>query len=45
MRAKFGRCRIWMEAALIVSAVASFAALILYDVSRFGPAQVILRHG
>jgi hypothetical protein len=44
-RAKFGRCRIWMEAALIVSAVASFAALILYDVSLFGPAQAILRHG
>jgi len=45
MRATFGRCRTWMEAALIVSAVASFASLILYDVSLFGPAQVILQHG
>lgn len=45
MRARFGRYRTWMEAALIVSVVASFAALILYDRSPFGSAQDILHHG
>lgn len=44
MRAKFARFGTWMELAMIVSVVVSFAALLLYGLSPFGPAQDIPQH-
>jgi hypothetical protein len=45
MRAEFTRCRNWVSAALVVSAVASFTVLILYQHAPLGPAQELLRKG
>jgi len=43
--ARFNRCKRWMLAATIVSIFSAFAALVLYNFSEFGPAQLILRNG
>lgn len=45
LRAMYERRRIWMEAALIVSVVASFACLFLYLFAPFGPAQDWVHRG
>lgn len=45
MRAKFARCRTWMESAMLVSVAGSLAALILYWMAPFGRAQDIVRMG
>jgi hypothetical protein len=37
LRSIYARRRVWIEAALIVSVVASFAALLLYSLAPFGP--------
>lgn len=45
LRAICARRRIWIEAAMIVSVVATFVALCLYLQSPFGPAQNYLHRG
>ncbi len=45
LRAIYARHRVWIEAALIVSVAASFASLLLYVFTPFGPAQDLLHRG
>jgi hypothetical protein len=45
VRAIYVRLRVWMEAALIVSAAASLGTLFLYLEAPFGPAQEFLHRG
>jgi hypothetical protein len=45
LRAQYARRRVLMEAAMIVSVLASFAALFLYLNAPFGPAQIYLYQG
>jgi hypothetical protein len=43
--ARFNRCRRWMLAAAVVSIVSSFAVMVLYKLSDWGPSQPLLRDG
>jgi len=43
--ARFNRCRRWMLAAAVVSIVSSFAMMVLYKISDWGPSQPLLRDG
>lgn len=43
--ARFSHWRRWMLAATILSLVSAFVAMILYKVSGWGPAQLLLHHG
>jgi hypothetical protein len=45
VRAKFAQYRVWMEAALIISIAASFAALYFYWTAPFGPVQDFIQRG
>lgn len=43
--ARFNRSHHWMLAAAVVSIVSAFAMMVLYKLSEFGPAQLLLRYG
>jgi hypothetical protein len=43
--ARFNRLRRWMLTAIVVSIVSAFAAMVLYKLSPWGPAQLELRNG
>jgi len=45
LQTKFGQRKVWMEAALIISIICSFTALILYWKAPWGPVQDAIQHG